>query len=249
VISYRAYHRKVVRKARCDQIRREIREQIDLLDRCEAGDPEAIRQVEENHRALAESYEVSGADYPEPRPRRPRRRRRYFARLRSCFARPRRYFVGAEDDDEFDLADEPDLPPSWLPQPGESDRRYRHRPRPDLNERRAAALLARGYWRVDRPLPGAVREALFAVCMGPRELRRTLLAIWERGGPARRGDCRVCGPAELAPGWTLHPRELPLGWPGDDGPGLEVCPLRGPPAVGRSGSLVGLAHVVMTGGP
>jgi hypothetical protein len=30
---------------------------------------------------------------------------------------------------------------------------------------------------------------------------------------------------------------------------LEVCPSHGPPGAGRSGSLVGLAHVVMTGGP
>jgi hypothetical protein len=66
VISFRARRRQVVRQERCDQIRHEIREQIELLERCEAGDPEAIRQSEENLRTLTLAcQEPSEADYPE----------------------------------------------------------------------------------------------------------------------------------------------------------------------------------------
>jgi hypothetical protein len=207
VISFRARRRQVVRQERRDQIRREIREQIELLERCEAGDPEAIRQAEENGRTLTAAWqEPAEEDYPEPVG--------YFG------ARP-----------EPVEPVEPDLPPAWLPQPGESERRFRRRGYADLAERRAVRLLARGYWRIDRPLPGAVREALYAVVLGPRELRRMLAAVWERGGLARRNDARICGPRQQAARWILDLRELPpRAGPGKVARWLEVCLHTGPPA-------------------
>jgi hypothetical protein len=216
MISFRARRRQVVRQARADQIRREIREQIDLLNRCDAGDPEAIRQAEENAYVLmAACQEPAEDDYPEPR--------------------PRRYFVGAEAeaDEEDWLLSEPDAPPAHALRDSESERAYRRRRgRPDLDARRAALLLAEGYWDANRPLPGAVREALCALSLAPRELRRMLFGIWERGGLARRGDrwARIRRPRQMARFWAVDLRELPIGWPADHGHGLEVCPLRGPPA-------------------
>jgi hypothetical protein len=226
VISYRAYHRKVVRKARCDQLRREIREQIDLLDRCEAGDPEAIRQVEEN-RALAESYEAPEPDYPEPDYPEPR---------------PRRYFADADTwaDDEDWPEPEPDLPPAHAQRDGESDRAYRRRRgRPDLARRRAALLLAQGHWDANCPLPGAIREALCALSLSPRELRRLLVARWGRQDRTL---------PEPVPYWAPVLRELAT-WLRPSDSWLEVCPSHGPPVAGRSGSLVGLVRIPMAGGP
>jgi hypothetical protein len=211
VISFRARRRQVVRQARRDQLRREIREQLDLIARCEAGEPEVLRQAEENGRVLAAAYRAPSGqyfvepDHPEP-----------------------------DDSGTWDEPAESDPEPSWLQRPGESDRQYRRRRgRPDLAERRAALLLAHGHWDAGNPLPGAIREALCALSLAPRELRRMLFGIWERGGLARRGDRwgRIRRPRELARFWSIDPRELPLGWPGDDGHGLEACPLRGPPAV------------------
>jgi hypothetical protein len=217
MISFAAHHRKAVRLERRDRIRREVREGVEMLARCEAGDPEALRQSEENYRALVAASEAwSEADYPEP--------------------------------DEIETGLEPDEGPRHALRPGESERQYRRRMgRPDLAERRAARLLARGYWRADRPLPGAIREALCALSMAPRELRRMLFGIWERGGLARRGDRwrRIRGPRELAHFWAVDPRELLIGWPGDDGRGLEVCPLRGPPA---GAAAVGITLPDCTGG-
>jgi hypothetical protein len=222
MISFAAHHRKAVRLERRDQIRREVREAVEMLARCEAGDPEALRQSKENYRALTEAHQAPSGryfaepDYPEP------------------------------DEVEADL--EPDEGPGHALRPGESERQYRRRMgRPDLAERRAALLLARGYWDARCPLPGAIREALCALSMAPRELRRMLFGIWERGGLVRRGDRwrRICGPRELAHFWAVDPRELPIGWPGDDGRGLEVCPLRGPPA---GAAAVGITLPDCTGG-
>jgi hypothetical protein len=198
VISFRAYHRKVVRKARCDQLRRDIREQLDLLNRYEAGDPEAIRQVEEN-RALAASYPApEEADYPEPGD--------YF---------PDEGYFGATRGPI-----EPDPEPWHLQRPGESDRQYHRRTgRPDLAARRAAQLLARGYWDANRPLPGAIREALCVLSLTPRELRRVLVAVWGRRDWTLREPVPCWAPplVELAPGLRKVER-----W-------LEVCLHTGPP--------------------
>jgi hypothetical protein len=109
VISFRARHRQVVRQERADQIRRDIREQVEQLDRCDAGDPD----------------------------------------------------------------------PWHMQRPGEPYRAYRRRiGRPDLAKRQAALLLAEGYWDADRPLPGTIREALCALSLSPRELRRVLVSVW-----------------------------------------------------------------------
>jgi hypothetical protein len=248
VISYRAHYRKAVRLERRDQIRREIREGVELLARCEAGDPEALRQVEESRRRLLEAAEVPD-DYPEvvwPVPRRPHRRG-FFAAMR------RRFFAAAAD--RYDPEPEPepdglepdDLGPRHALRPGESERQYRRRMgRPDLAERRAARLLARAYWDRDRPLPGAVREALYALSMSPRELRRELCAIWERGGLARRDDGKIRGIREQAAYWTASPLELPpRSGPGKAAHWLEVCLHTGPPA---GAAAVGIALPDCTGG-
>jgi hypothetical protein len=242
VISFRARRRQVVRQSRRDQIRREVREAIDLIARCEAGEPEALRQAEENGRILADYSAPAEADYPEPLdcddsspawPGYARHLEAVAAGEEPC------YFGMTPERAREELArleapePEPDPGPSWLQRPGESDRQYHHRTgRPDLAERRAALLLAHGHWDAGNPLPGAIREALCAMSLAPRLLRRILFGIWERGGLARRGDRwgRIRKPRELVRFWSIDPRELPLGWPGDDGHGLEACPLRGPPA-------------------
>ena len=192
MISFRARRRQVVRQERRDQIRRDIREQLDQLARCDAGDPEALRQAAAGGCALmAVCQEPAEMDYPEP-------------------VEPV----------------EPDEGPWHAQRPDESERAYRRRiGRPDLAERRAARLLARGYWRIDRPLPGPIREALYAVVLSPRELRRMLAAVWER---AERGDYR---PREHVPAWTLGRRELAdlAPWSCLSDGWLEVCPAHGPP--------------------
>jgi hypothetical protein len=224
VTSFAAHHRKVVRQARRDQIRHEIREGIELLERCAAGDPEALRQTEENRRMLAEAAEVQD-DYPEvvePVPCRPPRRG-FFAALR------RRFFATAVDQyDDSEPEPEPDEGPRHAQRPGESDRAFRRRlGRPDLAERRAAALLARGYWDANRPLPGAIREALCALSMAPRELRRLLVTVWDR---------LDWSPREVAPVWVPTPRELArtAGRPRKAAHWLEVCLHTGPPAAGTA---------------
>jgi len=200
VISFRARRRQVVRKARADQLRREIREQLDLAARREAGDPEAISQFEAD-RALDKALGFTEAPG-------------------LAETRPRRYFTDTGTWEDRPEPIEPDPEPWHLQRPGESDRQYHRRTRrPDLAERRAAALLARGYWDTGRPLPGAIREALCALSLSPRELRRVLVSAWGRQG------WRL---SELAPYWALALVELPtrLGkverW-------LEVCLHTGPP--------------------
>jgi hypothetical protein len=242
VISFAAHHRKVVRLERRDQIRREIRRGVELLARCEAGDPEALRQVEESRRMLVEADEVWD-DYPEvvwPVPCRPQRRG-FFAAMR------RRFFAAAADRYDPEPEREPDEGPWHALRPGESVRQYRRRRgRPDLAARRAAGLLARAYWDRDRPLPGAVREALYAMSMSPRELRRELRAIWERGGLGRRDDGKIRGIREQAAYWAASPLELPpRSGPGKAAHWLEVCLHTGPPA---GAAAVGIALPDCTGG-
>lgn len=207
MISYAAHHRKVVRQARRDQIRHEVREGLELVRRREAGDPEAIRQAEQNL-ALVQSYpDPAEDDYPEP--------------------------LESEDDYPEPL----DAEPWHALRPGESERRHRRRMgRPDLTERRAARLLARGYWDAGRPLPGAVRAALCALSLSPRVLRRLLAAIWDRPD---------WSPREAVPDWVPPLSDLPSrSGPGKVAHWLEVCLHTGPPA----GTEAAVALISRTGG-
>jgi hypothetical protein len=225
VISFRARRRQVVRQERHDQMRREIREQIALVARADDDDPEAIRQCEADL-AFADVdgriYDYSGVEV-EPT----------LNLWRVAQPRPRaRWLLSADPTNGC---------------PCLSCVEVRANPMEERTPRRV-------------PLSDADREQLG---IHEAHLARDM-ALWyaldwkpraEAEAARRRPDDR---PADSA--WArlrlvlealgvlspLSPEHDPLcladRW-------LEVCPSHGPPAWGRSGSLVGLAHVVMTGGP
>jgi hypothetical protein len=224
VISFRARRRQVARQERRDQLRREIREQLALVARADDGDPEAIRQCEAELAFAMDGrvYDYSGVEV-QP----------MLELWRVAQPRPRaRWPLSADPTNGCPCL--PCVEARVNPMEEGTPRRV---PLSDadheqlgIHEAHLARVMALWYALDWKP-----RAAAEAARLRPDDRptdsawARLRLVLEERG--------------VLSPLWSgRDPLRLADRW-------LEVCPSHGPPGAGRSGSLVGLARVVMTGGP